>query len=241
MTLNLFFSCMYETVWNAFKDFVNSIDDKFLFIRTSHSCLYLALPFWGAIEISMHLMKLKRHNNEWRQDRTTLITTTQQNEIKHFNTNVTFNNIYYKHWSSWYPSGRGKNHSPAAPAGPCHWCWALEGGTGKTRGMGEMEGSGAPVAALEWGLGRTHRRGLRGRRSCAGRPGTEVPPGCGSGSVGGCSGTLPGSWVWRRTWLWAAAGPGPDRTRGLWWAKSRWTGPGSSVGPLPGTSPGAQR
>lgn len=178
----------------------------------------------------------KGHNNEWRQDRTTLITTTQRNEIKHFNTNVTFNNIYYKHWSSWYPSGRGKNHSPAAPAGPCHWCWAL-GGTGKTRGMGEMEGSGAPVAALEWGLGRTHRRGLRGRRGCAGRPGTEVPPGCGSGSVGGCSGTPPGSSVWRRTWLWAAAGPGPDRRRGLWWAKSRWTGPGSSVGPLPGTSP----
>lgn len=56
-----------------------------------------------------------------------------------------------------------------------------------------MEGSGAPVAALEWGPGQTHRRGLCEQSDCAQRPGTEVAPGCGSGSVGGCSGTLPGS------------------------------------------------
>lgn len=54
-----------------------------------------------------------------------------------------------------------------------------------------MEGSGAPVAALERGPGQTHRRGLSGLRDCAQR--TEVVPGRGSGSVGGCSGTLPGS------------------------------------------------
>ena len=93
--------------------------------------------------------------------------------------NATFNNIYYKHGSSWYQSGRDKSPSSAAPAGPCHWCWDLEEGTGKTRGRGETEESGAPVAALERGPGQTHRRGLRGRRGCAWE-----------------------AWDWGGAWLW---------------------------------------
>lgn len=54
-----------------------------------------------------------------------------------------------------------------------------------------MEGLGAPVAALERGLGQTHRRGLSGLSGCAQR--TEAVPGCGSGSAGGCSGILLGN------------------------------------------------
>lgn len=67
--------------------------------------------------------------------------------------------------------------------------------TQKTFGeFGEMKELGALVAALEQGLGQTHRRGLQGLCGCVGRPETEVVvPGCGSGSVGGCSGTRPGS------------------------------------------------
>lgn len=149
---------------------------------------------------------------------------------------VTFNSIHYKQWSWWWPSGRDKSHSPAATAGHGHWRWSLEEGTGETGGMGNMEGLGAPVAALEWGLGQTHRRGLSGLSGCVQR--TEAVPGCGSGSAGGCSGILLGNWVWRPTWLWAAAGPGPDRRGALWWAESQWNGPGSFVGPLLGTSPG---
>lgn len=61
----------------------------------------------------------------------------------------------------------------------------------QTRGTGQVEEWGAPVAALEWGPRPTHRRGLSGVRDDAPRAGAV--PGCGSGSAGGCLGILPDS------------------------------------------------
>lgn len=124
------------------------------------------------------------------------------------------------------PSDR--SHTQAVGAG----LWRR--GVAKTRGRAEE--SGAPVAELERGPRPTHRRGLSGLRGDAPRAGAA--PGCGSGSAGGCWGIPPDSWGWQLMWLWAAGGPGPDRTEGLWREGSQWCWPGSSAGPLLGTSPG---
>lgn len=148
---------------------------------------------------------------------------------------ATFNSIYCRWLSSAYPSGMDTSHSLAAPTWLCRCSWAQVVKTETIRGMGWPEPWGAPVTVLEWVPWRTHQRGFPGY---AGRRGTEAALGCcGSESAAGCSGTLPGSWAWQLTWLWAAAGPGPNRRAGLWWAESQWSGQGSSVGPPLGTSP----
>ena len=63
-----FFShACWKTFCNAFKDSVNKTDNKFMFIHTSHSSLYLSPPFGGTIGISMQLT-LKRHSDEWKNN-----------------------------------------------------------------------------------------------------------------------------------------------------------------------------
>lgn len=107
--------------------------------------------------------------------------------------------IYCKHPSWRWPSGKSKSHSPAA--GLCNCRWPLEAETGKTRGSGEAGRSGAPVTAMEQlPARRTHRTGPSGLCDYAQRTGGQAA-GRGSGSAGGCSSTLPGSWAWQPTWL----------------------------------------
>lgn len=65
--INPYFFWHAGTVCSAFKESVNRIDNKSVFICTSHSSLYLALPVWGT-GMSTWLTTLKRH--KWMDNNT---------------------------------------------------------------------------------------------------------------------------------------------------------------------------